>query len=317
MANATDAELVRGQLHPNDWVVRQARRVLQERAAGGRDLAYARRLLFEILDGSETVQHKLRALWSLNSIGALDDARLIELLKHQDDHLRAWGVRLLADRLELSPSAVAALQQLAARETSGLVQVYLASTMQRLQTADRWPIAAALSSRDEFANDRELPLMIWYGIEPAVVQQPAQAVELVYSSKIPQVRQNVARRLTGELDRLPDVVNELTRRLGESHDPAQQIDVLTGMSLGLRGWRKAPAPAVWSATAEKLAASTENKVQTLARDLSVVFGDGRALDELRQIVGDGNADPDARVQALRTIVDSRPDDLATLLVKLL
>ncbi len=316
MANATDADLVRAQLNANDWIVRQARRILQERAAGGRDLAHARTLLFEIFNGDDTIPHKLRALWCLNSIGALDEPRLIGLFADTDEHVRAWAVRLLADRGEFSPSAVDALQKLAAREESGLVQVYLASTLPRLDMEQRWPIAEALTSRDEFAGDLELPLMVWYGIEPAVVQQSGRAVKLALASRFPLVRQHIARRLTVEIERLGDTVNELVSRLAEGNDPAVQFDLLTGMTQALRGWRKAPVPAAWTNAAEKLTAAEDKRVQTLARELAVVFGDGRALDELRQIVGDGNAEPDSRKQALRTLVESRPDDLPGLLAKL-
>jgi putative membrane-bound dehydrogenase-like protein len=316
MANATDANLVRSQRHANDWIVRQARRILQERAAGGRDLAHARTMLVDMLNGNETIPHKLRALWCLNSIGALDEPRLIELLSNGDEHLRAWAVRLLADRGEFSPSAVAALQKLAAGEKSGLVQVYLASTLQRLELEQRWPIAEAIASRDEYADDRELPLMVWYGIEPAVVAHPDRAVKLALSSHFPVLRQHIARRLTVEIDRLDQAVNSLVTKLGES-ETAVQLDLLGGMNQGLRGWRKAPVPAAWAATAKKLAASSDARVKTLTRELAVVFGDGRALDELRKIVGDGNAEPDSRIQALRTLVESRPEDLPVLLSKLI
>jgi putative heme-binding domain-containing protein len=89
------------------------------------------------------------------------------------------------------------------------------------------------------------------------------------------------------------------------------------MSQALRGWRKAPVPAAWPHASEKLAASKNAAIQSLTRELAVVFGDGRALDELRQIVGDGNAESESRRQALRTLIDSRPDDLPGLLQKLI
>jgi putative heme-binding domain-containing protein len=119
-----------------------------------------------------------------------------------------------------------------------------------------------------------------------------------------------------EIERLGEAVNELVKRLGETNSPAVQFDLLTGMTQGLRGWRKAPVPAAWVRAAEKLAASSDSRVHTLVRELAVVFGDGRALDELRNIVGDGNAEPDSRKQALRTLVESRPDDLPTVLTNL-
>ena len=131
------------------------------------------------------------------------------------------------------------------------------------------------------------------------------------------LRQNTARRLTVEIERIPEAVNALVTRLGEIDDPAVQLDLLTGMSQALRGWRKAPVPAAWPHASEILSASTNAAVQSLTRELAVVFGDGRALDELRQIVGDGNAESESRRQALRTLVDSRAEDLAALLPKLI
>ena len=41
---------------------------------------------------------KLRALWTLHAIGGTDEAFLLPLLKSTDEHVRAWGIRLLADR---------------------------------------------------------------------------------------------------------------------------------------------------------------------------------------------------------------------------
>jgi hypothetical protein len=38
--------------------------------------------------------------------------------------------------------------------------------------------------------------MIWYGIEPAVAADKAAAAKLIAASKIPLVRQHIARRLT-------------------------------------------------------------------------------------------------------------------------
>jgi putative membrane-bound dehydrogenase-like protein len=315
MANASDADLVRGQLLPNDWVVRQARRILQERASGGRDLAHARSLLLEILNGQETVPHKLRALWCLHSIGSLDESRLLGLLHHADEHLRAWAVRLLADRSDFSVDVIEALQKLAVRETAGLVQVYLASTMQRMNLSDRWPIAEALAAREDFATDVELPLMIWYGIEPAVVQNPQRAASLAISSKIPVLRRHLSRRLTVEIETQGKAVDGLVMRLPEANSAAVQTDVLTGMTEALRGWRKAPRPADWDKIGEKLGASRNEQVRELTRELAVVFGDGRALAELRNIVGDANAESDSRKQALRTLVESQPDDLPALLAR--
>src|SRR5206468_5618270 len=57
-------------------------------------------------------------------------------------------------------------------------------------------------------------------------------------------------------------------------------------------------------------------VKAKLRELGVVFGDGRAIAELVQIAGSSKADPDARRNALRVLLDSRPPDLLPLLKKL-
>lgn len=318
LAQLTDVQLAAAQLRSDEWIVRQARRILQERAATGRDLAHVRTLLFDAFDGGQySVTQKLRAMWSLAALSALDESWLVDRLTHTDEHIRAWAVRLLCDQGDLSTAAVEALQKLAGREESGLVQVYLASAMQRIQFLERWPIAQALSARKEFANDPELPLMIWYGIEPAVIQNGDRAVALAVESQVPVLRRHTARRLTVEIERLPGAVNTLVERMAEISDAAAQLDMLTGMSQALRGWRSAKAPAAWPRVAEKLTKSSSAEVQTLTRELAVVFGDGRALDELRQIVADGNAEPESRRQALRTLISARGQDLAAVLQKLI
>ena len=39
-------------------------------------------------------------------------------------------------------------------------------------------MATQLASKEAFVEDPVLPLMIWYGIEPAVIGNPAKALEL-------------------------------------------------------------------------------------------------------------------------------------------
>ena len=78
----------------------------------------------------------------------------------------------------------------------------------------------------------------------------------------------------------------------------------------LRGWSKAPQPAAWSSAASKLAADGSAELKQHVQELGVVFGDGRAIDELRAMVADGDADPNARRQALRAMLISRPANMA-------
>ena len=96
-AASSDEELARLQLHKNDWYVRTARRLLQERAAAGRDLGAAHRVLREILAADRDPRHRLRALWALHATGGLDEKARLALLDDPSPPVRAWAVRLLVD----------------------------------------------------------------------------------------------------------------------------------------------------------------------------------------------------------------------------
>lgn len=330
-----DDELVQSLTFPLDWIARQARRLLQERAAEGRDMTTARESLLKLFDDGGDRRDKtllglapkdvirIRAMLCLASMDALDDGWLVKQLGDKDEHVRKWAVRLLADEDFVAKDASdaakvsAALKQLATKESSGLVQLYLASALNRMPLSDRWDIAESLASSDKFEDDNMLPLMIWYGIEPAVAREPARAVQFVERTKIERVRQYVARRLTLEMDRQPEAIEQLLIVAAKTKDEHLRSDILHGMSEAMSGWTKVSQPKGWAAVAELAMKSDSNELKTTARELSVVFGDGRAMDELKALVTNGGADVSARQQALRTLVTAKPEGLIPLLHKLL
>jgi putative membrane-bound dehydrogenase-like protein len=215
LSKANDAELVRRQLHQNDWHVRTSRRLLQERAAAGADMTEVARQLRAMFHEQPDVRRKLRALWTLYAIGQADRDFLAEQLNHESDQVRLWAVRLLVDRAPLAdalpkladlpadevlPSAAVLKRfaELAANDPSAQVRLELASALQRLPLEQRWPIAEALVAHEQDADDPNLPLMIWYGVEPLVPANKARALKLVAACKIPLVRQHIARRAVAQ-----------------------------------------------------------------------------------------------------------------------
>lgn len=342
LSNDDDSKLVAMQSSHNDWWTRQARRVLQERAADGRDMTAARARLAELFETSNVLKERLRAMWCLWSMNALDDDWLIKQLSDREEHVRAWAVRLLADEDFVAKEPVDAAKALKAfehlageevfgkgplkprerpkephKKTSGLVPLYLASALTRVPISDRWNVANFLYWRVDLAEDNMLPLLLWYAIEPAVPRQPDRAVEMAQWSAIPLLRRYAARRLTLEIEKQPKAVESLLKVIDLAQHPKQSQDVLVGMSDALRGWTKVPPPKGWAAVSELAMKSESNEIKTLARELSVVFGDGRAMDELKTLVTNGGADVSARQQALRTLVTAKPEGLVALLHKLL
>jgi putative membrane-bound dehydrogenase-like protein len=194
LAKLSDGALVEMQSHKNEWFVRQARRLLHERSAAGKDLSRAHEDLKAMLNSEGNVPRQLRALWALHVSGGIDGGGLERLLQHPNEHLRAWAVRLLVDAPPASASVIQQFESLARGDSSPLVRLFLASALQRIPQAERWGVAEGLC-RHEDGQDANLPLMIWYGIEPVVASDRSRALQLAGSSKIPLIRQHIVRRL--------------------------------------------------------------------------------------------------------------------------
>lgn len=198
------------------------------------------------------------------------------------------------------------------KSKDGLQRLHAASDMQRLELNARWPIATALAKHEEDANDRQQPLMIWYGIEPAVVAEPMKGVELIKEAKIPTVRRLVARRIAEMIESKPEAVDALVTLMTERAEV--RGDVLAGMAAGLDGFSSAKKPKGWDEFAGRsggaLAPQTEKGTETsplLA--LSAVFGSGRAANELIAIVKNAEGDANARVNAFKSLTRTAKPEL--------
>jgi putative membrane-bound dehydrogenase-like protein len=302
----------------NRWLREHSLRLLAERSAAGDKLGDARSVLARLVGPGQSTPVRVAALLGLHNTGGASEELLIDLTSDSSENVRVWAVRLLAEDGKLSVTALNDLARVAGTDKSGLVQTYLASILNRLPYEQRWPIAEHLVQHERFADDRVYPLMVWYGIEPALTSDPERAVKLAASSKLPLVREFIARRLTSEIERQPATVALLVDLLGASAPNVDvQLDILHGMSDALRGWRKAPAPAIWASVSPELARAENADVQRLTRELSVVFGDGRALDEIRKLARDNNADLDERRSAIRALVLARDKDVVSYLQGLL
>ena len=195
VAKLPDAELVKLQSHKNEWFARKARRVLHERAAAGTLETGTVAPLRKMMEGERDVPKKLRALWALYVTGGLDERQLGGLLDDPEPYVRGWAIRLELEDRAASPAMLGRFAELAASDPSPVVRLHLASGLQRLPLDQRWAVAERLAAHGEDADDPNLPLMIWYGVEPLVPADPARAVKLLEDAKIPVVRENIARRL--------------------------------------------------------------------------------------------------------------------------
>jgi len=215
-----------------------------------------------------------------------------------------------------STATLTDLVRLAKADLSGLVRLVLGSTLQRLPTSQRAELAAALLGHKEDANDHNLPLLLWYGLIPVADTDPAALATLAANAELPLTRQLIARRLAEELEKNPGPLNQLLE-LAAARPAAFQADILNGMAVGLTGWRQATKPPAWDALATKLGGSVDAALRERVRDLSVLFGDGRALDVVRKVALDQSAALSARKTALQTLIDNRASGLRQLCEQLI
>ncbi len=250
--------------HPNREHREHARRVLATRPEA---IAADLRSMLQRNDGAS-----LEAFWVLNLRGELDETGLRAALRHPNEHVRRWAVRLLGDRNLVTAPTLAALASLARSEPAVEVRSQLASTAKRLPAGQAFPLVRGLLAHDEDAADKHLPLLIWWAIESKAESGREELLALVgdpavWQTKIfPQhIAGRIGMRFTADqgprkyytlkqgvysewlIDRAPEYFArqlDLCGRLLAAAPTAQNAAVLlNGMAKGLRGVRVEAVPA--------------------------------------------------------------------------
>jgi len=191
LAKASDMDLVNYQLHKNEWYVRNARLILQERGPNKK----VHKALKNILNNNPDVTRKLRALWALHVTKGLKEKEFLKLLDHENEYIRSWAIQLLAEDKNLSDVALKRFADLAKTDNSALVRLYLASAIQRTTPEKRWEIVDALMQRVEDKDDHNLPLMLWYAFEPTVPTDINRAIDLAQKAKVPDILSYTVQRV--------------------------------------------------------------------------------------------------------------------------
>ncbi len=198
LAKLRDTELVKLLGHANEWQRRHAQRLLQERAVAGKLDKNSVASLHKLHEAEKDGPRQLRLLWALHVTGGTDEPFLTSQLGHTSEHARWWAIRLLTEDKKVSPALLAKFVTMAREDKSAFVRLGLASALQCLPVNDRWELATALLAHAEDAADKDLPLLTWYGIEPAVAADQTKAALLLAKCQQPQVRQFITRRLTAK-----------------------------------------------------------------------------------------------------------------------
>lgn len=312
LARMSDSQLVEMHRHPNEWFVRHARRLLHERSVQ-RDLSIEiNKQLWWQFYRSNAVEDKLRSLWTLYVIGAVGDSKIVELLKHPEADVRRWAVRFSHDELRTDTASLTQpgrqtddgphaelIAELAASDPSAKVRLEIACSLQRVSQQQRLKVATALLSHATDATDPYLPLMTWYGLEPAVWNHPEAALGIARQAAIPLVRQFIARRLVD--DQQPKVDLVIQAALEESKASVVR-DLVVGMQQCLQGRGSRQAPAEWNRLFARLKVMADPQLRSAAIQLATIFGDKAAISELRNKMKDISQPATARRAAFQSLV---------------
>ncbi|MCP4860598.1 MAG: c-type cytochrome [Planctomycetes bacterium] len=324
LADATTEELIQYQLHANDWYVRTARRILAER---GPDPAAAEQLAGMLLQ-PQTPEVELRLLWALNAVGGFSEDWATLLMSHNSNpYLRAWAIQLALDQstadgtaAKLPSASTEFLRklELMTGDDSPVVRLYLASALQRLPLNQRRGIAKGLMRHAASADDHNLPLMIWYGIEPWVAANPQQALQdMNEHCAIPLLQDFTYRRLAAGGGEGLDLLCQAAA-VAHWDDAARMIFEITK---ALQSRPDTPMPPSWQKVSARFlshgneAASSQSKDQVTA--LALGFGDTNAALPLRGLLNDPQQPVERRERALDGLLQVQDPQLLSILQQLL
>jgi putative heme-binding domain-containing protein len=203
------------------------------------------------------------------------------------------------------------LLDIAEKDPSPVVRLYLASALQRLDPTLRWDFLERLVAHAEDAADANLPLLYWYALEPLAMTDAGRALKLAAGAKVPTLLPFMARRVASE--GTPEAMALVVKSLAAEDDAARQRGVLRAIQDGLKGRRQVEMPKAWPDVFAKLSRSKDADVRAQATALAVIFGDTKAFAALRSTLKDRAADLSARLNALSALVGARDRELPPLL----
>ncbi len=298
LARMNSMELVELQGSANEFYVRRARTLLAERT---NDASVHAPLLANLRAEKTNEPRALRWLWALHCSDGLNGNIASEMLEHPLEYVQAWTIQLVCERGKPTPRLMSQIAALAKNSTSAVVRLYVASALQRLPVEDRLAIAANLTLHGADATDQNIPLMIWYAIEPAVGKEPKRALELARTSQIPLV----ARFALRQLAEAPAQHELLLSSLSAESSALWTAMLLEELQRSLAVRRDVPAPKSWAKVAPLLRASADVNVRRLTQIVAVAYGDENSLGDVRAVLADSKRPLSDRLGAIDILARTR------------
>ena len=303
------ADPVEALQHPTRWIRQTANRLIGD--LNDSELAPALLAQAMAADG----QLALESLWALNLSGGLTDDAALDLLNHEDPHVRAWTVRLLGDTNRVSKKVFAALQLLAENEPTIQVRKQLASSAKRLPARNALPIIRGLLLHDEDSDDIHQPLLLWWAVESKadrqgrnLILQMLQSDDAIWSR--PLMQKHLLERLMKRyaLSGTREELLAAAELLNQSPDEVSTDLLLKGFEEAFKGRSLATIPAE---LVDAIAATGGGSVALRLRQ-----GQPEAIAEALSVIEDEKAETDVRRQFVEVLGEVRQRKFVPTLMKL-
>lgn len=304
----------------NSWQRRTAQRLLTER----RDPATAPSLRSMLKNGGSR-DARMAALWTLHTTEFLEISDLQALVKDAEPSLRAWSARLIGERGDTSPEAMALLAALASDRDASVrlaVAVALRQFVSGALTVDR-PLPAGRSGAD-FAPafgalfqastnaDPTLAFLIWMVAEPLVATDTAIALEWLRHNgpnALPlsaQLTRKTVRRLcdTLQADKVDEALDFIVEISPTSPLLAQAA--LDGLIDGQQG-RATPPTQSPSARLATLSAQKDAGIAERAQRIGTLWGDAEAVKRVHLRIQDASSSDAERTKAIQAVRQNKTD----------
>src|SRR5262249_135680 len=302
LSKKTNMELVELLKSPNRWYRDTARRLLGDRRRtlddkddkDGRVVETLMKYLSE-----DKGQLALEALWTLSVIDQCFAPAALAGFSHPNPVVRAWTIRLYADRGGL-PEYV---RNRITNDPSAEVRSQIASSAKRIPAELGLPLVFTLLRRGTAANDVHIPLLLWWAIE-AKAEDPAgrQLILRQFDDakfwQLPIVRSTIAERVAQRYAMAggDENLRSCPRLLRAAPDGTSIDLVLSGLEKGFGGRIASRFPAELK---EAVAHALRDDASGKHLSLGVRVGHPGAVNAAVRLMRDEQAKPDARLELVR------------------
>lgn len=122
----------------------------------------------------------------------------------------------------VSAESLAQFVRLAKNDDSALVRLYLTSAMLRLEPKMRWDVMKALVQKSADLEDHNMPLMLWYAVEPLLDLNAERALALARNAANPLILKYTIQKLN--VLKTPEAIAALEKFNNSASNSASEMN---------------------------------------------------------------------------------------------